>query len=282
MADSDKQPVLITLGVVGLIVLGYLGYRFIAGNAAEPVTQEAIEIPVETPQNEPEPAAEVVTEPAIGPVTDEAAKLEVPEEPAFVLPKLDASDQLIKDGVPTLSSYPGIAAWLESDELMRKFVVLVDNVAHGSIPRKHVSFLAPQGPFMASKISDNLYTLNEESYTRYDLFTKILSGIDTQRAVEFYVLLKPLFQEAYQELGYTNKKFDEAIFQAIGRLLETPVITEPIHLVRPVVMYKYADEKLESLSEVQKQLIRMGPDNTRIIQAKLRDVALELRNIVED
>ncbi|MBO7007752.1 MAG: DUF3014 domain-containing protein, partial [Pseudomonadales bacterium] len=74
--------------------------------------------------------------------------------------------------------------------------------------------------------------------------------------------------------------FDNRMFEAIGRLLETPVIEDPIRLVQPVVMYKYEDEKLESLSAVQKQMIRMGPRNTRLIQNKIREISLELRAIL--
>lgn len=39
-------------------------------------------------------------------------------------------------------------------------------------------------------------------------------------------------------------------------------------------MYQYADPELEGLSSVQKQLMRMGPDNIRLIKAQaqaLRD-----------
>ena len=50
-----------------------------------------------------------------------------------------------------------------------------------------------------------------------------------------------------------------------------------MRLVRPVVMFEYADPQLESLSAVQKQLLRMGPDNSRAIQAKLGEMARELR-----
>ena len=91
-----------------------------------------------------------------------------------------------------------------------------------------------------------------------------------------------MLQEAYDELGYPNKKFDDVVFQAIGRLLETPVINEPIRLVRPVVMYEFENKKLESLSAAQKQLIRMGPGNTRRLQVKLSEIALELRSLLEN
>ena len=35
-------------------------------------------------------------------------------------------------------------------------------------------------------------------------------------------------------------------------------------------MYRYADPQLEQLSAVQKQLLRMGPDNIRRIKAQAR------------
>ena len=41
-------------------------------------------------------------------------------------------------------------------------------------------------------------------------------------------------------------------------------------------MYAYDDERLESLTRAQKQLLRMGPRNVRIIKEKLRAIALAL------
>ena len=39
------------------------------------------------------------------------------------------------------------------------------------------------------------------------------------------------------------------------------------------VSYTYEDARLESLSAAQKQLLRMGPRNVRLVQAKLREIA---------
>jgi len=180
-----------------------------------------------------------------------------------------------------LTRNEGIHAWLAPNELVRKIVVFVDNVANGSIARQPVSVLAPRGSFSATPVSEKLYVLDDATYNRYNQVTTVLVSLDTRRAVEFYVLLRPLFQEAYDELGYSNVKFDDAIFKAIGRLLETPLMTEPVRLVRPVVMYEFEDKRLEALSSVQKQMIRMGPTNTRAIQEKLSQVALELRSVLE-
>ena len=50
----------------------------------------------------------------------------------------------------------------------------------------------------------------------------------------------------------------------------------PYQLVKPSVMYLYADAEIENLLEVQKQLIRIGPDNTSILKAKLREFVAQL------
>lgn len=276
---SENKPIVIALAIVGILILGYLLYFFTSKEPQEPTVTQPIEIPVQEPEpvaQEPEPESEpqIIEEPEPAPVVEEP-------EPAFVLPRLDDSDQLIRDGAVNLTRNEGINAWLGLDELIRKIVVFVDNVANGNIAREPVAVLAPQTAFSATPVSNKLFMLDEASYDRYNQVTNILVSIDAHRAVEFYVLLKPLFQEAYNELGYPDGKFDDAIFKAIGRLLETPVITQPIRLVQPVVMFEFEDQRLESLSAAQKQMIRMGPKNTGVIQAKLSEVALELRSVLE-
>jgi hypothetical protein len=85
-----------------------------------------------------------------------------------------------------------------------------------------------------------------------------------------------LFQKAYQDLGYPNDYFNDRLVKAIDMLLATPQITGPIDLVRPNVMYVFADQSLESRPAGQKVLIRMGPDNAAVVKAKLT----ELRAII--
>lgn len=277
--DQAKLPVLLAVGTLSLLILGYIGYSVFSGEKQESVTitEAPIEIPVIKVEVEPEPVAE--PEPQPEPESEGIAEVE--PEISFVLPILNDSDQLVRDGVRSLSQHVGLAKWLMPDELIRKFVVLVDNVANGSIPRNHVPFLAPESGFKVQQVTEDLYQLDSESFSRYDPVTEIFVSFDSQRAVELYVLLRPLFQEAFSDLGYEREKFDDVIFVAIGRLLETPTVSPPIDLVRPVVMYEFADDKLESLSAVQKQLVRMGTKNTRLIQAKLSELAFELRAVLE-
>ena len=271
---SDNKLLIGAMVIVVIAVAASLVYVFTSSKHKAEVTQ-AVTIP-ETPP--PPPAPKEIEQPP-APSGEEA---QADKKPGFVLPRLDDSDQLIRDGVVSLTRNEGINAWLGTDQLIRRCVAFIDNVAHGNVARQQVPFLSPGKPFAARQISDEEYEMAESSYDRYNLVTNIFVSIDSKRAAEFYVLVRPLFQKAYAELGYPDKDFDKVIFSAIGRLLETPDVETPVKLVRPVVMYKFADPKLEALSSAQKQLIRMGPGNSKAIKAKLSDLAAELRSVVED
>lgn len=278
---SESKPIIIALVVAGLGIIGYLTYSLTQDDPKSTVVSTPIEIPVPKPVEEvvPEVIPEVVElEPALEPVVAEV--ITPAPKPAFILPRLDDSDGLIRDGVVSLTRNEGINNWIRPGELIRKYVVLVDNVANGGVAREAVATLGPDQPFVAQKVSENVSVMDETSYARYNQLTDVFVSLDSRRAAEFYELLKPLFQEAYEELGYPDKKFDDAMFGAVGRLLETPVIDEPIRLLQPVVMYEYEDPRLEALGGAQKQLLRMGPRNSRLIQAKLSEMAIELRSIL--
>lgn len=270
---SENKPVLIALVVTGVLLLGFLVYYFVSAPAAPDTVTDRIELPIEEP-----PTIEIIEVPVTEPEPEVVTEVVEPTEPpAFVLPRLDNSDQLIRDGAVSLTRHEGINTWLGVDELIRKTVAFTDNIANGTIAKEPATALAPRGQFSVDEVSEGVYVVNERSYDRFNNVTNILLSIDTKRAVEFYVLLRPLFQQAYGELGYPSGKFDEIILRAIGRLLETPRVTEPAKLVRPVVMYEYQNPQLESLSPAQKQLLRMGPKNAESIKDKLRDIARELR-----
>ena len=276
---SESKPIIIALVIAGLGIVSYLAYTLMQDDPKSTVVSTPIEIPapepVETPPPIPEPEVEVVEE-----VEMAEPSPEVVEKPAFILPRLDDSDGLIRDGVVTLTRHEGINYWVRPSELVRKIVVLVDNAANGGIAREAASVLGPDQPFVAKQLSEKVSLMDDVSYARYNQVTDVFVSLDSRRAAEFYQLLEPLFQEAYDELGYPDKKFNTALFAAIGRLLETPVIEGPVRLVRPVVMYEYEDPRLESLAGAQKQMLRMGPRNTKLIQAKLSELAIELRSIL--
>ena len=86
-------------------------------------------------------------------------------------------------------------------------------------------------------------------------------------------LLRPL---GGQDLGYPNGYFNDRLVEAIDSLLATPQLTGPIDLVRPNVMYEFADPALKARPAGQKLMIRLGPDNATEIKAKLTELRAAL------
>lgn len=196
-------------------------------------------------------------------------------EAPFVMPALSESDQLVREQARNLTGHALLASYLVPRDLITRFVVLVDNVADGKVPRQHVAALGPSGNFAAAQMAETSYVLDERSYNRYDPLIAVFTSLDLEAALSAYELLQPLFQEAYEQLGGSGS-FESRVGEAIDHLLAAPVIEYPIRLSRPSVMYVFSDEALESLSDAQKQLIRMGPNNTRALQEKLREFRLQI------
>jgi len=90
--------------------------------------------------------------------------------------------------------------------------------------------------------------------------------------VSLYRRAAPLFEEAFKDLGYPDKKFADVLHRAIDMLLAVPVIEKDIMLEEKVTTYMFADPRLEKLNPAKKHLLRMGPGNIKKIQAKLREI----------
>jgi hypothetical protein len=165
---------------------------------------------------------------------------------------------------------------LTNEELVRTFVVVVDNIAEGVSPVQHVPFLKPGEPFKAVFDSGAFY-VDPKSYDRYNLVAEVFSSINARSAADIYRDLKPLIQQAYTEIGYPDKDFDETLSLAIDHLLMTPVPGEYLELSGETVSYKYIDNELEDLSDAQKQFMRMGPQNVQKMKSKLVELKGTLR-----
>lgn len=187
------------------------------------------------------------------------------------LPPLDASDPLVRELLTKLSSHPRVAAWLTTDGLIRNFAVVVTNIAGGRTPSRHLKPLAPSAAFQVRREGDAVW-LDSRAYSRYDGHADAVASMDARGTARLYATLKPRIEEANKELGATED-FDAVLERAIVELLEVPVVEGDVLLRADSVAYSFADPQLESLTAAQRQLLRMGPRNVRIVQAKLREVA---------
>ena len=200
--------------------------------------------------------------------------------PFINLPGLNQSDEWIRKRAKELLNYQKLAEWLKVNDLIRRITAAVDNIAEGVSPRAHLGFLDSKKPFQGSRKGENL-VINPQSYHRYDRVADTFASLDGAGVARIFQELKPLFQEAYRELGYPNQDFQETLIRAIKVLLDTPIVEGDIALKEGVISYFMVDEDLEGLNDAQKHLLRMGPQNTRKIQNKLREIALAL-GIPED
>jgi hypothetical protein len=186
------------------------------------------------------------------------------------VPPLADSDAVVRTLIAALSSHPLIARWLTTNGLIRNMAVVVENIAYGSLPSTHLRPLRPTGPFRVLQRGDQIL-VDPRNYGRFDGMADAVASVDAAGAAKLYRGLRPRLQEAYAELG-REEPFDEALREAIDTLLEVPVPSGNVRLEpESAVEYRYADPELQQLSPAQKQLLRMGPRNIRVIQGKLRD-----------
>jgi hypothetical protein len=210
--------------------------------------------------------------------TDQAVSQSSPAKPvaepgaAIDLPPLDQSDPVVRDLVGRLSSHPAVAAWLTTDQLVRNFAVVVLNISNGRTPSKFLARLRPAEKFQAREDASGLW-IDPRSYRRYDAYADAVASLDARGVAQLYATLKPRIQDAYRELGYPEGNFDAVLERAIVELLKTPAIDGNVGLVSRSVAYEFADPRLQSMTSAQRQFLRMGPRNIRLIQSKLREIA---------
>jgi Protein of unknown function (DUF3014) len=190
------------------------------------------------------------------------------------LPDLLTSDDVFRGALIKLS--PGLRPWLNSNLLIRKYVVIINDFSQGQRIFKHLSFLRLEEPFAVEQ-GENGLQMAPKNYRRYDLMAQTINAIDTRAAVALYKRFRPLMLQVFAEFSYPQDITLEGIVKKAGsEILAAPAIDGPVALVRPSVFYKFSDPALEALNPVQKQMIRMGPENTRLIQNKCRDFLVEL------
>jgi hypothetical protein len=227
-------------------------------------------------RNAPLPRAQMAApQPPAEPLAEPATLHPLPEGQGAAsngpLPTLADSDAPLSDAFAKVIGASAVKDYLLPENIIRHLVVTIDN-----LPRQKVAVeKRPTSPVTGSFVADGdevHATLDPQNFARYQPMVAVISKTDMQQLAAVYVHYYPLFQQAYQNLGYPNGYFNDRLVQVIDNLLATPQPTGPIALVRPNVMFTFADPALESRSAGQKLLIRMGPDNAAAIKVKLKEL----------
>jgi len=250
------------LGVAAAVVVVATGAWFFLHhrNVPTPVLVKQQPVPEQSAEN-------AIAHPLPGVADDALSKTPVPS--------LNDSDSAIGEALSQVVGSAAVKDYLLPQDVIRRLVVTIDNLPRQKIAVDKRPTVAVPGSFLAS--GDELHaTLDIRNFARYTPMVAVVRNIDIQQLMAVYVHFYPLMQQAYQSLGYPNAYFNDRLVQVIDVLLATPQLAGSIDLVRPNVMYQFADAALEAKPAGQKILIRMGPENSAVIKAKL----VELRAAV--
>jgi hypothetical protein len=230
----------------------------------EPPKPESVQVQEQTP-------------PAILPKPPEPVKSQVLDTPSenTELPPLGTSDSFMIDALAGIVENKSLMSIFRKEELIHNIVATIDNLPSERAPMRTMPIVPAQGKFILTENEGTMF-ISPKNKARYAMYVKFAEVIDSKKLVELYVRLYPLFQQSYEELGYTDKYFNDRLMLVLDNLLAAPDIKEPVKLIQPKYYYLYADPDLEGRSVGQRILMRIGSDNETIVKSKLKEIKQEL------
>ncbi|WP_438999663.1 DUF3014 domain-containing protein [Variovorax beijingensis] len=200
--------------------------------------------------------------------------------PESGLPKVADSDSRVMKALVDLMGSKNVADFLQFEGIVRRFVATVDNLAREQSPASTWP-VQPTKQRFTTQGKGEKETISPNNAARYSPIVMLAESIDPAKAAKVYARLYPLFQQAYEELGYPGRYFNDRLVAVIDHLLQAPEPAGPVQVrlvevkgnvpsQRPWVRYEYADPQLESLSSGQKIMVRVGLENERKLKASLR------------
>jgi hypothetical protein len=186
--------------------------------------------------------------------------------PDDIDPNLSATEQ-----VATLVGTPRFEAMFVPEDFVKKVVATVDSLARKDISARMNPAKNPAGEFVTAGSGDAI-VLGAANFARYTPWIELVDSLDAGATAVLYKRLYPQFQSAYENLGNPDGYFNDRVIEVIDHLVSAPEAPATIALVRPNVLYEFADPALEAQSAGRKLLLRMGPGNAASVKAKLKEI----------
>ena len=191
------------------------------------------------PAPEPDPEPELPPAPDIPePEPEIAGEPNEPPAPVIPPPTLETSDEELRERLADVSDSSMLDSALVNDNLVERGTALVDSFSRGVVMPKLLPLPAPEGAFAVTE-TDGVVTIDPAGYERYNDHAATIEALDTATLVETFHRFRPLLEETYASLGYDADDFDNALI-------------------------------LEQRPGVQKQMLRMGPDNIARVKRQAR------------
>jgi len=270
--ESSAGTIIIGLLAIAAALLGWRWYQQQQPQPVEPAPTAAT-APNDGPAPAPPPAPLPESLEPKNPI--DAIAL-----PASGLPTVADSDTRVMSALVDLLGSQNVAEFVQFDGVVRRFVATIDNLSREQAPASAWP-VQPTKQRFATEGKGEAQTIAANNAARYNPIVLLAGSVDPAKAAKTYARLYPLFQKAYEELGYPGRYFNDRLIAVIDHLLQAPEPAGPVQVrlvevkgnvssQRPWVRYEYADPQLESLSSGQKIMVRVGLENERKLKASLR------------
>ena len=226
------------------------------------------------------PAPAVVTAPPPAPAAPPAVRH--PIEAASAPEMSEPAPSTLDSALARVFGQEFLATLLQTDDFARRVVATVDNLGREKAPARLWPLLPPAGRFTARQQGER-EVIAADNFVRYSRHMVLVEQADLRQVVALYKRFYARFQQAYEELGYPGRHFNDRVVEVIDLLLATPepqqpvgvrlpVIQGPIQPPRPWLLYEFADPQDQALAAGPQLLMRMGPGNQRRLKARLAEL----------
>lgn len=186
------------------------------------------------------------------------------------LPALGNSDDAVRDATGALPGAAPLEARLVPERLIEKFVVTVNSLDGTIAPLSMWPVEDAEGVPEVDRQGEDRFEWSAANADRYDPYVAAFTTPDAETLAALYARYYPLLQEAFASLGQDEDYFNDRFIAIIDHLLAAPPARERYRLVRPRVLYQFADPGLEALSSGQKLMLRLGPEHSQAVREQLR------------
>ena len=216
------------------------------------------------PAPPPAPAITELEEPTVEPPPPPPPPAPV-EDP---LPRLEESDDAVRDAVGDIPLGTAGQQYLIPGNIIERSASVVYLMAQGDVPYKLLPVSRPKATFSISDDGTQVVT-DPAGFERYDALTQWLQSLDLESLLSSLEWFIPLFREAWSYYGEDPAAFDMAVVMTLDLVIATPEVDlSEARLIRKEAVWIFEDPAIEGLAPIQKQVLRMGPENAEIVKAK--------------
>jgi hypothetical protein len=186
------------------------------------------------------------------------------------------------DALAALVGRQAVTKFFQQDDFAHRVAATVDNLG-----REQASpTLWPVNPtpdrFLVSGPPGEA-VVDPDNGLRYAPFVILVESLDLRQVVALYGRMYPALQQAYEDLGYPGRAFNDRVLAVIDLMLATPEPSGPMRVrlpeasgpvqpARPWLLYEFADPSYQSLPAGQRLLLRMGAVNERRMKLRLQEL----------